>query len=56
MDLINKKGRTNMNELIKNVKKYVIDKSEKYKKEAEDSYDFWNEHIKYVNMKKMKIT
>ncbi len=37
-----------MFELIENIKKYVISKSEEYKNNAEDHYDFWNEHIKYV--------
>ena len=32
-------------ELVKN---YVIEKSEEYKNDSDDHYDFWNEHIKYV--------
>ena len=37
-----------MQNLIKNVKEYVINKSEEYKNNSVDHYDFWNEHIKYV--------
>ena len=37
-----------MTELIEKIKQYVINKSEEYKKESDDNYDFWNEHIKYV--------
>lgn len=37
-----------MEELIKRVKEYVINKSDEYKENSEDGYDFWNEHIKYV--------
>lgn len=37
-----------MEELIKNVKEYVINKSNEYKNDSDDHYDFWNEHIKYV--------
>ena len=37
-----------MNELIEKIKQYVINKSEKYKLESDDGYDFWNEHVKYV--------
>lgn len=36
-----------MNDYIQNVRKYVIDKSKTYMEEIDD-YDFWNEHIKYV--------
>ena len=36
-----------MNEYIQNVRKYVIDKTKTYMEEIDD-YDFWNEHIKYV--------
>ncbi len=35
-------------DIIEKVKSYVITQSENYKKTSEDSYDFWNEHIKYV--------
>lgn len=37
-----------MDILINNIKKYVIEKSEEYKVNSSDHYDFWNEHIKYV--------
>lgn len=36
-----------MNDYIQNVRKYVIDKTHTYIEEVDD-YDFWNEHIKYV--------
>ena len=36
-----------MNDYIRNVRKYVIDKTKAYTEEIDD-YDFWNEHIKYV--------
>ena len=42
--------------IVDEVKKYVQKQIEDYKNNSEDHYDFWNEHIKYVNMKKMKIT
>lgn len=34
--------------MIKKIKKEVLKEIEKYKKQSEDHYDFWNEHIKYV--------
>ena len=34
--------------IIEEVKKYVLEQIEEYKNNAEDHYDFWNEHIKYV--------
>lgn len=37
-----------MNSLIDEITQYVIQQSEKYKKESDDSYDFWNEHVRYV--------
>jgi len=36
-----------LNDYIQNVRKYVINKSIAYIEEVDD-YDFWNEHIKYV--------
>lgn len=36
-----------MNDYVRNVSKYVIDKTKAYTEEIDD-YDFWNEHIKYV--------
>ena len=35
-------------EIVQIVEQYVKDKSEEYKKQSEEHYDFWNEHIKYV--------
>lgn len=37
-----------MEKLIKRVKEYVINKSDEYKANSDDHYDFWNEHIRYV--------
>lgn len=37
-----------MTELIEEIRKYVIEKSEAYRETSEDHYDFWNEHIRYV--------
>ena len=37
-----------MNDLINNIKEYVIEKSNNYKAKASDHYDYWNEHVKYV--------
>ncbi len=34
--------------LIKNIKDEVLDLNEKYKKSAEDGYDFWENHVKHV--------
>ena len=35
-------------ELIDRIRQYVTERSEKYRQESEDHYDFWNEHIRYV--------
>ena len=37
-----------MEELVNKVKEYVISKCDDYKKNSDDQYDFWNEHVKYV--------
>ena len=34
--------------MIEKIENYVKYKSEEYKIESEDHYDFWNQHIKYV--------
>lgn len=34
--------------IVEKIKEYVKDECNKHKKESKDSYDFWNEHIKYV--------
>ena len=41
--------------IIKEIEKYVIDKCEEYKESAEDSYDFWNQHIKYVYKESLRL-
>lgn len=35
-------------DIIESVKEYIIKQSDEYKLNADDHYDFWNEHIKYV--------
>ncbi len=42
-------------DIIKIVEDYIINKCIEYKNEAEDSYDFWNEHIKYVYEESKKL-
>ena len=42
-------------DIIKVIEKYVIDKCEEYKESAEDSYDFWNQHIKYVYKESLSL-
>ncbi len=44
-----------MNNLIEDIKKYVIDKSEEYKNTSDDHYDFWNNHIKYVYLEAVTL-
>ena len=44
-----------MEELINDIKKYVICKSNEYKNSSYDHYDFWNEHIKYVYYEVIKL-
>ncbi len=41
--------------IINSIEKYIIEKSEEYKNNAEDSYDFWNEHVKYVYQESIKL-
>ena len=38
------------------IKDYVINECEKYKNNAIDHYDFWNEHIKYVYEESIKLS
>lgn len=35
-------------DIVKEIKKYVIEKCEEYRINSSDNYDYWNEHIKYV--------
>ena len=44
-----------MTGLTEEIRQYVIDKSEAYKRDSEDHYDFWNEHIRYVYKEAMKL-
>lgn len=42
-------------DIIEEIKKYLIKKTEEYKLNSEDHYDFWNEHIKYVYEESIKL-
>ena len=42
-------------DIVEFVKEYVIKKSDEYKADASDHYDFWNEHIKYVLEESVKL-
>ena len=42
-------------DIIKKVEEYVKKQSELYKLNADDHYDFWNEHIKYVYDESVKL-
>ena len=42
--------------IIDAIEKEVKEKIEEYKLNAEDNYDFWNEHIKYVYIESQKLT
>ncbi len=42
-------------DIIKEVEKYVEKQIEIYKNNADDHYDFWNEHIKYVYVESQKL-
>ena len=42
-------------DIIESVKEYVIKQSDEYKSNADDHYDFWNEHIKYVLEESVKL-
>ena len=41
--------------IIELVKSYVLEKSNEYKFNSNDNYDFWNEHIKYVYEESIKL-
>ena len=41
--------------IIKQIEKEVKEKINEYKDNAEDHYDFWNEHIKYVYIESQKL-
>ena len=41
--------------IIEKVEKYVKEQISIYKKNSEDHYDFWNEHIKYVYVESLKL-
>lgn len=44
-----------MEELVNKVKEYVMSKCDDYKKNSDDQYDFWNEHIKYVYLEAVSL-
>ena len=37
-----------MTGLVEEIRQYVVEASGKYRENADDHYDFWNEHIRYV--------
>ena len=37
-----------VNGLVEEIRQYVMERSEAYRTAADDHYDFWNEHIRYV--------
>ncbi len=41
--------------MIEEIRQYVIDRSEAYRRESEDHYDFWNEHIRYVYQEAVRL-
>ena len=41
--------------IIELVETYVKERSEEYKNNSPDNYDFWNQHIKYVYDKSIKL-
>ena len=42
-------------DIISTVEKEVRQKIEEYKQSADDHYDFWNEHIKYVYIESQNL-
>ena len=43
------------NDLVERIRQYVTERSEKYRQESEDHYDFWNEHIRYVYLEAVTL-
>ena len=41
--------------IVKEIRQYVIERSEAYREESDDHYDFWNEHIRYVYREAMDL-
>ena len=41
--------------MIKKVRDYVLEINQKYKDEAEDKYDFWDNHIKFVVQRSLEL-
>lgn len=42
-------------DIIKNIKNLIIKYCEEYKENAQDNYDFWNEHIKFVYQESIEL-
>ena len=42
-------------DIINNIKNLIIKYCEEYKENAQDNYDFWNEHIKYVYQESIEL-
>ena len=41
--------------IIDRIKEYLLQQIKEYKKNSNDNYDFWNEHIKYVYKESIKL-
>ena len=46
---------SNFANIIEIIENEVKEKIKEYKLKAEDNYDFWNEHIKYVYVESQKL-
>lgn len=42
-------------DIINNIKNLIIKYCEEYKENAQDNYDFWNEHIKFVYQESVEL-
>ena len=42
-------------DIINNIKNLIIKYCDEYKENAQDNYDFWNEHIKYVYQESIEL-
>lgn len=42
-------------DIINNIKNLIIKYCEEYKENAQDNYDFWNEHIKFVYQESIEL-
>lgn len=42
-------------DIINNIKNLIINYCDEYKENAQDNYDFWNEHIKFVYQESVEL-